>query len=186
MLYEGADVDAGGRGGHQAERRQHRVAPADRGIAVKDARKALFGRDLLQRRAGIGHRDETMAGLVGADGLGDAGEEIILHHVRFGGAAGFAGDDEHGIGKVDLRLQAAHLRRIGRIEHVQLGKARLLCEGFGQHFRSKARSAHAEHYGIAEILPLHALPVILVIGDIGRGRTVEPAQPFVLVGAGPH
>jgi hypothetical protein len=32
--------------------------------------KALLGRDLLQRRAGIGHGDEAVAGLVGADGLG--------------------------------------------------------------------------------------------------------------------
>ena len=186
VFDERADVDAGGGGGHQPERRQHGVAPADGGIAVEDARKTLFGRDLLQRRAGIGHRDETMPGLLGADRLGDAGEEIILHHVRLGGAAGFAGDDEDGVGEVDLRLQAAHLRRIGGIEHMQFREAGLLRKGLGQYFRPEARSAHAEHDGIAEILPFHAMGIILVIGDVGCGRTVEPAQPFVLVGSGPH
>ncbi len=83
------------------------------GIAVEDAGKALFGRDLLQRRAGIGHRDEAMPGLVGADRFRHALEEIILHHVGFGGAAGFAGDDEQGVGNVDRGLQVADLRRIG-------------------------------------------------------------------------
>ena len=69
MLDQGANIDAGGRRRHQPERRQHGIASADRGIAVENAREALLGRDLLQRRAGIGHRDETMAGLVGADAL---------------------------------------------------------------------------------------------------------------------
>ena len=94
MVDQAAHVDAGGRGRHQPERRQHRIAPADRGVAMEDAGKALLGRDLLQRRAGIGDRDEAMAGLVRADRLRDAIEEIILHHVRLGGAAGLAGDDE--------------------------------------------------------------------------------------------
>ncbi len=73
VFYQGANIDAGGRGGHQPERRQHRVASADRGIAVEDAGKALSGGDLFQRRAGIGHRDEAVPGLVGADGLGRRG-----------------------------------------------------------------------------------------------------------------
>ena len=61
VLQQRADIDARRRGRHQPERRQHRVTSADRGIAVEDAGKALLGRDLLQRRAGIGHRDETCA-----------------------------------------------------------------------------------------------------------------------------
>ncbi len=80
---------------------------------MEDAGKALFGRDLLQRRVGIGHRNEPMAGLLGANGLGDAGEEIILHHVRLGGAAGLAGDDEEGCCDVDAVLHRANLRGIG-------------------------------------------------------------------------
>ena len=50
----------------------------------------------------------------------------------------------------------------------------------------EARSAHAEHDGIGEFLALHPLGKILVVGDVGLGGdAVEPAQPFVLVGAGP-
>ncbi len=113
VLDQGADIDARGCRRHQSERRQHGVASADAGIAMEDAGKALFGRNLLQRRAGIGHRDKAMAGLVGADGLGDPREEVILHRVGLGGAAGFAGDDEHGIGEIDRALQGANLRGIG-------------------------------------------------------------------------
>ena len=54
-----------------------------------------------------------MAGLGGADGFRHKLEEIVLHHVRLGGAAGFAGNDEQGFCQVDLGLLAAHLRRIG-------------------------------------------------------------------------
>ena len=64
---------------------------------------------------------------------------------------------------------------------MQFREAGLPGEGFRQHFRTQARSAHAEHDGIAEILSLHALGKVLVIGDVGGGRAVQPAQPFVLV-----
>ena len=67
MGNQAAHIDAGGGGRHQAERRQYGIAPADGRLAVEDARKALFGRDLLQRRAGIGHGDKAMACLVLAD-----------------------------------------------------------------------------------------------------------------------
>ena len=152
---------------------------------MENAGKALLGRHLLQRRAGIGHRDEAVAGLVLADRLRHAIVEIILHRVRLGGAAGFAGDDEQRLLDVDCLLHRTHLRRIGGVEHAQFGKARLLREGLRQHFRPEARAAHAEHDGVGEFLALHALRKILVVGDIGFGRAVEPAEPFVLVIAGP-
>ena len=65
---------------------------------------------------------------------------------------------------------------------MQLRKTGLLRKGLGQHFGPEARSAHAEHHGVGEILPLHALGKILVVGDVGCCRAVQPAQPFVFVG----
>jgi hypothetical protein len=97
----------------------------------------------------------------------------------------FAGDDEQRVGKIDRRLQGADLRRIGRVEHMQLRETGLRGEGFRQHFGPQARSAHAEHHGVVEILALHAVRIIHVVGDIGRRRAVEPAQPLVLVGPAP-
>ena len=185
VLQQRADVDACRRGRHQPERRQHGIASADRRVAMEGPRKALLGRDLLKRRAGIGHRDETVPGPVGADRLGDAREEVILHHVRLGGAAGLAGDDKECVGEVDRGLHAADLRGIGRIEHMQFRKAGLLRKRLGEHFRPKARSAHAKHDGIGEVLPLHAVREVLVIRDIGRAGAVQPAQPFVFVGPRP-
>ena len=87
--------------------------------------------------------------------------------------------------EIDRLFHRAHLRGIGGIEHVQFRKAGLLREGLRQHFRPEARSAHAEHDRIAEILSLHAPRKILVIGDVGCRRAVQPAQPFVLVVIGP-
>jgi hypothetical protein len=54
-----------------------------------------------------------------------------------------------------------------------------------QHFGTEARSAHPEHHGIAEILSLHAPGKVLVVGDVGRGRAVQPAEPLVLVVVAP-
>ena len=156
-LTKRLDIDARGCRRHQAERREHRIAPADGGLAVEDARIVQRLRRLLQRRAGIGDRNEAMAGLdLRPDRLRDALVEIILHRVRFGGAAGLAGDDEHGVGDVDPGLHRPDLRRIGGIQHVQLREAGLLAEGLGQHLRPEARSAHAEHDGVGEFLALHA------------------------------
>ena len=62
-------VDPGGRGGHQAERREHRIAAADAGIAQEDAAEPLGPGGLLQRRARIGNGDEAAAGLLLAERL---------------------------------------------------------------------------------------------------------------------
>ena len=185
MLDQRADVDAGGRSRYQSERRQHGVASADRGFAVENPREALFGRRLLQRRAGIGHRDEAMSGLAGANRLGNAIEEIVLHRVGLGGAAGFAGDDEQSFGDIDGFFHRADLYGIGRIQHVQFREAGFLRKSFRQHLGAQARSAHAEHDGVGEGLPLHAPRKILVVGDIGVACAVQPAQPLVLILAGP-
>ena len=61
---------------------------------MEDARKILLLGDLLQRRAGIGDGNKMRACLILADGVANLREEIILHHIRLGGAAGFAGDDQ--------------------------------------------------------------------------------------------
>ena len=127
-----------------------------------------------------------MPGLVGADGLRDAREEIILHHVRLGGAAGLAGDDEQGVGDVDRGLHAAHLRGIGGIQHVKFREAGPLVEGLRQHLRPEARPAHAEHHDVGEVLALHTVRKVLVIGDIGRGGAGQPAQPLAFIGPGPE
>src|ERR1700743_2141971 len=103
-----------------------------------------------------------MRGLLGADPLRDALEEVVLHHVWFGGAAGFAGDDEQRIGKIDLSLQGADLRWIRRVEHMQLRKTRLPVEGLRQHFGPEARSAHAEHDGVGEALSLYPVREVLI------------------------
>ena len=69
------DVKTHRRRRHQAELRQHGVAPADRGYAVENMSKAkLFGAS-LQRRSGIGDRDEVFARFVLASHRADPVEE---------------------------------------------------------------------------------------------------------------
>jgi hypothetical protein len=81
----------------------------------------------------------------------DAVEEIILHHVRLGGAAGLAGNDEQSPGEIDIGFHRAHLCRIGGVEHVQ-GKPDFLANVSASTW-AEARAAHAEHDGVGEFVP---------------------------------
>ena len=73
-----------------------------------------------------------------------------------------------------------------RIRNVGLPDCFAECQR--QHFRPKARSAHAEQEHIRESRALHVLRKRLVIGDLLEAQidAVEPAQPLVLVGARPY
>ena len=82
--------------------------------------------DLLHFRAGIGDGDEAAAGFVRADGLLHPFEEVLLENIGLERGAGLAGDDEQRPGQVDFVLGGLDLRRIGGIEHVQLGKPAIL------------------------------------------------------------
>ena len=182
------DVDPRGGGGHQPERREHRIAPADVRLPQEDATETVGFRGLLQRRAGVGDCDEMAAGLVLADRLDNSREEIIFQHVWLGRGAGLAGHDEQRSRHVDRCCGRPDLCRIGRIEDPQRGPAGLLAECQRQHFRPKARSAHAEQEHIREGRALHVLRKRLVIGNLLEAQidAVEPAQPLVLVGARPY
>jgi hypothetical protein len=107
------------------------------------------------------------------------GEEIILHHVRLGGAAGLAGDDEQRSGDVDRCFPIARTCA-GSVESstCSFGKPGFLAQRFRQHFRPEARSAHAEHDRVGEILPLSRAAQILVVGDVGSRRALS-ASPAI-------
>ncbi len=112
-----------------------------------------------------------------------AGEEIILHHVRFGGAAGFAGDDEQRVGDVDRRLHGADLGRIGRnpAHAVSGSRAASRRSAPALPVRGSIRPCPSTTASL-KFCPFTSPREILVIGDVGCGRAGQPAEPFVLVG----
>ena len=124
-----------------------------------------------------------------ADELLDALEEILLEDVRLERRARFARDDEERVAQIDFALERSDLRRIGRIEHVQLREAGDLAERRPHHFGTEARSAHAQQQHMGEAgapAPLRRYAVNrsdvrqLAVGD------AEPAEPLRLVLAGPQ
>ena len=143
-------VDAHHGARHHAEVRQGRVAPADRREAVGDVAKALLLGQLLELGAGVGDRDEASRGLLGADRLPHALEEVLLEDVRLERRAGLARDDEDGAGEVELALARAHLRGVGGVEDAQLGMAVTARESERQQLRAEARAAHAEQEHVLE------------------------------------
>src|SRR5579871_291409 len=144
-------------------------------------------RGFLEARARVGDRDKMRSG-VALHRLADASEKILHHHVRLGRAAGLAGDDEQGFVELQHRLDPVYLRGIGRVENLQARKARGFAKCFGKYLGPEARAAHAEHNGVREASVLHPPGERLVALDrlLLAFNGVEPAEPLVLVGAGPQ
>ena len=146
------DVESHRRGGHQAEIRQHRIAPADARNPKRNVAEPIAFGDLLQLRSRIGDGDEPRSRLVGADRPFRALEEVLLQDIRLERAAGLARHDEKRSGGIDLALDGSDLRRIGRVEHQKLRAAVLTPERLGKHLRPETRSAHAEEHDVGEAL----------------------------------
>lgn len=117
-----------------------------------------------------------------------AAEEIILQGVRFGRASGFTGDDEKRFRDIDGMFHPGDLRRVRRIQHMQLRESGALAERLRQHLRTEAGAAHAEHDGVREALSFHPRREVGVVGKLLplRFGAMKPAQPFVFVAIGPH
>ena len=116
-------------------------------------------------------------------------EKILLVDVGFERAAGFAGDDADGAAEVDVLFEGFDLRGIGGIEHVQFRIASDFAEGQAQDLRTKAGAAHSKQ-AAHRLKPAFLMSAAiffsgqcsssLLLGDI------QPAEPFVFIGAGPQ
>ena len=120
-----------------------------------DVPESLGPRVLLEARSRIGDRDEPARGLVGADRLLHAIEEVRLEDVGLERRARLARDDEQRSREVERCLDRANLRRIGRVEDVKRGRAGNRSERLHPHFRAQARAAHAEQQRVCEAVAAH-------------------------------
>ncbi len=168
---QAVDVEAHDRCGHHPERRQRRVAPADRGLARHDLQEAVLLREPLEVGPWIGDRDERAA----------LGGEVGGVRARLQRRAGLRRGDEERLAHVQRVLEATDRRGVRRLEHVEV----LGAEQPAQHLGRETRAAHAEEHDVLvagrelgcarEVVALlaHAL------------RLVEPAEPPRLVRSGP-
>ena len=186
-IEEGLHVDARGRRRHEAEGREHRVAPSDLLHAVEDLAEAVGLGSGLHRRAGIGDGHEMLAGPLPDHGLHPA-EEIVAKDVGLQGRPGFARHDEERGREAHRRLDGADLVRVGGIEDAQRREAFARAVGRGEHLRAEARSAHAEHDDVGEAARAHVLGEGLVVRDVREFvlDNAQPRQPPVLVGVAPQ
>ena len=168
-------VDRHKRGGHDAERRQRRVAPADRRLACEDAHAAPL-RQLLEGRARIRNGDELVAMPTCLF------PEVLEVRERLERPAGLRRDDEHRLAQVERLLGVPDHRGVRGVEHVQL----LCAERALQHLGGQRGTAHAEEDERVE----PAAGSSGELDDLARALPhslwlVEPAEPLVLVRAGP-
>src|ERR1700758_2626761 len=80
------------------------------------------------------------------------------------------------------------LRRVRRVEHMQLRIARLGAESLGKYFGPEARTTHAEQQHIPEFRALDVLGELLEVGDPLQLLVddVPPTKPIGLIRLGPQ
>ena len=170
------------------EVRKRRIPAADARHAGENGPEFVAFGNRLHFRPGVGYGDEPAAGLRVANLRPHALKEILLEDIRLQRASRFAGDDANRPCQIQFLLKRPNLRRVCRVQHVQLGKPGDFAEGHSQHFRAQARSAHAQQQRVFEFFafdfrgqPLEGLKLRqLLLGD------VQPARPFPFVLAGPE
>src|ERR1035437_38308 len=104
--------------------------PADRSYAVENMSKAKLLGTSLQRRSGIGDRDEVFAGFVLALYRANPVEEIVQENVWLQRAAGFGRDDEQRLAEIDGMFDRLDLSGVAAVQHVEARPAGLPSERF--------------------------------------------------------
>ena len=168
------DVDPHQRGRDDPERRERGVAAPDRRLTREDLDPA-GARLLLERRAGVRDRDELrpVAGLR---------PEVLEVRQRLERGPRLRRDDEHRPVEVEGLLGVPDHLRVRRVEHVQVVQA----ERPFQHLWCERRAAHPEQDERVEPRARRLRELDDVAGPLQHAlRLVEPAQPPILVGAGP-
>ena len=143
-------VEAHRRGGHEAERRQRRVPPADGRHARENRAEAVAPGGGFQLRARVGDGHEVPGGLDRADSGNHAVEEIRAEDIGLERRPRLAGYDDQRRGERDPAVDCRDLRGIRRVEDVQARRAGLRTEGLGQDLGTQARPAHAEQQDVGE------------------------------------
>ena len=112
--------------------------------------------------------------------------EILLVDVGLQRRAGLAGDDEQGARQIDFGLDRPNLRGIGGVEHVQARKSGNVAERERQHLRAQTGAAHAEQDRVGKTFAFDLLREGMIALELIGADAVEPAEPAILVGAGPQ
>ena len=166
------DVDAHQRRRHHAERRERRVAPADRRLAREHRGEAALARELLERRAGVGDRAELIA--VSTRPF----PEVVGVRARLERRARLRRGDEQRTRDVELRLEIADRLRMRRVEDVE----RLLPKRAREHLGRERRAAHAEQHDRVEAVDDRVGELQQQVDVLPHApRLVEPAEPLPLV-----
>ena len=132
-LEQPAHVDAHQRGRHEPERRQRRVAPADRRLAGEDARKP-------RSRASCSSAEPGSVIATNCSPAPRASRSSRVCERVSSVVARLRGRDEERALEIELRLERADRLRVRRVEDVEA----LGAERAAQHLRRERRAAHAE------------------------------------------
>ncbi len=178
---EAADVHPQQGRRHQAERRQRAVAAAHVRRGVEHFPEAPLAGQLLQRRARIGDRHEMPAP------VGHTRQqvpEVIEEGERLRRGARLARHQKKALFRIEARRQRVHRFGMGAVQHRHRGTAERRAERPREHLGRQARSAHAEHHGVAEAFLRHLAAEPRQPARLGhhRIRQRQPPQPVCQLG----
>src|SRR5581483_1177196 len=177
VRQQAGDVDTHQRSGHDAERRERRVAAADRGLAREHMPEAALCSEPLELGARVGDRDELRA--PAAAPL----PEVIRVRPGLERRAGLRGGDEDRPPELDPLFERADRARMRRVEDVEA----LDAERPAKHLRGETRPAHAEQDDRVDVLVGERVGEALELTDplCHEARLVEPTEPLRLVPSRP-
>ena len=187
LVEELGDVDAGEPRGHEPERGERRVAPADGRVGVEDG-VAVGARRHVERRTGVGDDDDALE-RVDAE-VAEGRLERALGRVGLDRRAGLGRHDEDGLRQaapLGVAVERGeHLAGRGRVEDHQRHAGRL-----GDDLGRERRAAHAGEHDARDALARRAAARSAAISATsGRETLTASTQPSrwdaSSSAAGPH
>ena len=144
-------VDTADRGRHDAKQGQHRETSADIRFTTENMHKAVSPGALLQAGPGICNGNKALRRLFRSQHVGQTLQEIGHENVRFQRTTRFTGNNKRRMRSINRRFNGPDLTRVGRIQHDQLRKARLLPKRSRDHFRGHTGTPHPQQHHLPDI-----------------------------------
>ncbi len=188
VFQQFCNVQAHDGGGHHAEVGQRGIPAADARHTHENLTELISFRDLLHLGARVSDSDEAVAGFLLAHLGLHALEKVLLVNVGLERAARLARNDADRALEIHFRFDGFDLRRVRRIENMQLGITFNLSKSHAQNFGTEAGTAHAQQERMLEACLPHVFGNLLKSVNVREllFRDGEPAEPITLVSLSPE
>ena len=167
---------------------QGREASTNIRLAMEDVHKPVCSRPFIQTGPRICYGDKMTHRCFSTDRFSQKLQEIGHENIGFQRTTRLAGDNKRCVFKVNHGFHRLNLRRIGRVQHDQLGITRLLPEGLGDDLGCHAGTTHPQQHDLPDATidqaAYHYFHLIKLLPRLLHN--IQPPQPVSLIAATPE